>query len=198
MTNEINLIKICLLVDITPPIRGSPGQKPSSVAYFNHVITMFEALIPLTAGLVQTVVTCQLYLHIYVAHVSPALYRNCTLQHFECSNTIEIFKWIMFDFYLVLPHLHTKEVTDFAVIHDFKGANSVTWQCQPIILLTFGLIKCLSDIPLSCSAVHVRARHTSSSLGQWQGMGRVVAGKGREIVERPRPRCPMKILENCS
>ena len=52
------------------------------------------------------------------------LYTNSTV---NVVTQLKYANGIMFDFYLVLPHLHTKEVTDFAVIHDCKGANSVAW-----------------------------------------------------------------------
>ena len=42
--------------------------------------------------------------HVYTACMSPTLNGSSALQHFECSNVIEIRNGIMFDFYPGLPH----------------------------------------------------------------------------------------------
>ena len=44
--------------------------------------------------------------HVYTACVSPALNGSSALQRFERGNAIEIRNRIMFDFYLILPHLY--------------------------------------------------------------------------------------------
>ena len=38
--------------------------------------------------------------------MSPTLNKSSALQHFECSNVVEICNQIMFDFYPGLPHIH--------------------------------------------------------------------------------------------
>ena len=70
--------------------------KHYSIAYFN-CITAFEAFLRRTSVKGRAHYICKLmntYL-IHTAHVSPALNRSSVLEHFECSNAIEICNGIM-------------------------------------------------------------------------------------------------------
>ena len=70
--------------------------KHYSIAYFN-CITAFEAFLRRTSVKGGAHYICKLmntYL-IHTAHVSPTLNRSSVLEHFECSNAIEICNGIM-------------------------------------------------------------------------------------------------------
>ena len=49
--------------------------------------------------------------HVYTERMSPTLNESSALEHFECSNTIEIRNGIMFNFYPGLPDMYAKPDT---------------------------------------------------------------------------------------
>ena len=58
--------------------------------------------------------------------MSPILNRSSALQHFECSNAVEIRNGRMFDFYLGLPHIYMKlDLVQVSLIQGCLKSHSI-------------------------------------------------------------------------
>ena len=64
------------------------------------------------------------YFIVYIARMNSTLNGSSALQHFKCSNAIEIRNGIMFDFYPGLPHITVKKKTRCSPIVQDKFTNT--------------------------------------------------------------------------
>ena len=67
------------------------------------------------------------YLYIHTVHMSPAFNKISALRRFKHGNPIKIQNGIMFDFYLVLPQLHTFAVVIPPLIVAYTKWNFCVW-----------------------------------------------------------------------
>ena len=96
-----------------------------SVVYFDH-IAAFEVLLQelsLRAELIRATRLIS-YSCTYTACMSPTLKERSAPQHFACGNAVKIRNWIMFYFYLWLPH------ADYYVHIHITAKRMVTPNCE--------------------------------------------------------------------